>query len=183
MAKSIFLIVIIFMSLVACESKNKPTEDGESLSEKKKDDKNKGNEDKLAEPKFVIEPNRVLTMELDGMVCSMGCGGSIRKELNATGAIADCDFDFEDERTMDVATIQFDKNKITADEIVKIVSEINDGQFSIGKTASEEFIAPPIVKENNTSSRRTSDAKIKVVSSTSFRMPNIFDLFSGLLSF
>ncbi|MFT6921460.1 MAG: hypothetical protein ACJA1C_000454 [Crocinitomicaceae bacterium] len=183
MTKSLFVIAIISMSLVACESANKPTEDGKSLTEKKKDDKNKDNMDKLAEVKVVVEPNRVLTIELDGMVCSMGCGGSIRKELNATGAIADCDFDFEDERTTDVATIQFDKNKITADEIVKIVSEMNDGQFSIGKTASEEFIAAPTVKEDNTSSRRTSDAKIKVVSSTSFRMPNIFDLFSGLLSF
>ena len=183
MTKSLFVIAIISMSLVACESANKPTEDGKSLSEKKKDDKNKGNEDELAEVKVVVEPNRVLKMELDGMVCSMGCGGSIRKELNASGAIADCDFDFEDERTTDVATIQFDKNKITADEIVKIVSEMNDGQFSIGKTSSEEFIAAPTVKEDNTSSRRASDAKIKVVSSTSFRMPNIFDLFSGLLSF
>ena len=86
MTKSLFVIAIISMSLVACESKNKPTEDGESLSEKKKDDKNKGNEDKLAEPKVVVEPNRVLKMELDGMVCSMGCGGSIRKELNAYGS-------------------------------------------------------------------------------------------------
>jgi hypothetical protein len=45
-------------------------------------------------------------------------------------------------------------------------------------------MAAPIVKEDNTSSQhRTSDAKIKVVSSSSFQVPNIFDLFSGLLSF
>ena len=183
MTKNLFVIAILSMSLVACESAVTSTEDGKSLTEKKKDNKNKGNKDELAEVKVVVEPNRVLTMELDGMVCSMGCGGSIRKELNATGAIADCDFDFEDERATDLATIQFDKDKITADEIVKIVSEINDGQFSIGKTESEEFMAAPAVKENNTSSHRTSDAKIKVVSSSSFQVPNIFDLFSSLLSF
>ena len=183
MTKSLFVIAILSMSLVACESANTSTEDGKSLTEKKKDNKNKENKDEIAEVKVVVEPNRLLTMELDGMVCSMGCGGSIRKELNATGAIADCDFDFEDERTTNVATIQFDKDKITADEIVKIVSEMNDGQFSIGKTASEEFIAAPTVKEVKTSSRKTSDAKIRVVSSSSFQVPNIFDLFSGLLSF
>lgn len=178
MTKNLFVIALVSLSLVACESVNEQKEDGKPLTEKNKDDKNE-----LAETEVVVEPNRILTMELDGMVCSMGCGGSIRKGLNATGAIADCDFDFEDERTTDVATIQFDKNKITADEIVKIISELNDGQFSIGKTTSEDFVTAPTVKEEITSSHSTSDAKIKVVSSSSFRVPNIFDLFSGLLSF
>lgn len=178
MTKHLFVIGILSLSLVACEAAVDSTSKDQAKTEKKTEKKKE-----KEEPKIAVEPNRVLTMELDGMVCSMGCGGSIRKELNATGAIADCDFDFEDERTTDVATIQFDKDKITADEIVKIVSEINDGQFSIGDTSSEEFIAPPKVKEDNTSSSRTSDAKIKVVANTSFRMPNIFDLFAGLLSF
>lgn len=173
MIKKLYVIAILSTSLVACESVNEPNEDGKPLTEK----------NDVAEVKIVVESNRILTMELDGMVCSMGCGGSIRKELNATGAIADCDFDFEDERTTDIATIQFDKNKITADEIVKIISEMNDGQFSVGDTFSEEFVTASRVKEKITSSHSPSDAKIKVVSGASFRVPNIFDLFSGLLSF
>lgn len=179
MTKNLFVIAILSLSLVACESAVEPTKDDQAKTEKKQDKKKEKEEVKIA-----VQANRVLTMDLDGMVCSMGCGGSIRKELNATGAVADCEFDFEDERTTDIATIQFDKDKITADEIVKIVSEMNDGQFKVGKTASEEFVSEVEVNETSTkSSSRASEAKIKVLTQPSFRMPNIFDLFSGLLSF
>ena len=182
MTKNIFVIALISLSIVACESSADISNKDQAKTEKNFKPEKKADKEQ-EENKIDVEPNRVLTMELDGMVCSMGCGGSIRKELYATGAIADCDFDFEDERTTDIAMIEFDKDKITPDEIVKIVSEMNDGQFSIGKTSTEEFVIPVKVKDNNTSSSRTSDAKIKVVSKTSFRIPNIFDLFSGLLSF
>ncbi|NRA13135.1 MAG: heavy-metal-associated domain-containing protein [Crocinitomicaceae bacterium] len=178
MAKNLFVIAILSVSLVACESAVEPTKDDQAKTEKKQEKKKEKEVIKIA-----VEANRVLTMDLDGMVCSMGCGGSIRKGLNATGAVADCDFDFENDRVTNVATIQFDKDKITADEIVKIVSEINDGQFAVGKTSSEEFVSESKVNEVGTSSSRPSHAKIKVLSNTSFRVPNIFDLFSGLLSF
>ena len=32
----------------------------------------------------VVNPNQLLTMEIDGMVCKMGCGGAIRKGLKGT---------------------------------------------------------------------------------------------------
>ena len=92
MAKNLFVIAILSVSLVACESAVEPTKDDQAKTEKKQEKKKEKEVIKIA-----VEANRVLRMDLDGMVCSMGCGGSIRKGLNATGAVADCDFDFEND--------------------------------------------------------------------------------------
>jgi hypothetical protein len=171
MVKNSLIVGILSVSLFACESVEQPTE-----KSAKTDVSGKSTE--VVEVPVIA--NRVLTMELEGMVCSMGCGGSIRKELKATGAVSDCDFDFEDERAIDIATIQFDKNKITADKIIEIVSKINDGQFTVGKTSSEG-IETTVTKESQTSSHKSTKPKFEAVSS-SFDVPNLFDLFSGLLN-
>jgi len=173
MVKNILTVGIISLSLIACTSSEPTPEKGEVKGDNK--ELNEG------ESEVNVIANRSMTMEVEGMVCQMGCGGSIRKELRATGAVADCEFDFEDERAVDIATIEFDKDKISADEIIKIVSEINDGQFTVGKT-STEALEKTEVKEDKTTSRVSSKPKVVATSST-FQLPNLFDLFSGLLSF
>ena len=125
-----------------------------------------------------VNANRLLTMEIDGMVCQMGCGGSIRKELKATGAVSGVEFDFEDDRETNIAKISFDKNSITVDELIKVVSEINDGQFKIGKTSSEEVYSAHFQTETGISSEAKSEVE---VSSSSIEIPNLLELLSGLL--
>ena len=58
----------------------------------------------------VVNPNQLLTMEIDGMVCQMGCGGAIRKGLKDTKGVASVEFDFEEERKTNVAKIAYDKS-------------------------------------------------------------------------
>ena len=98
------------------------------------------NQDLTSQKKEVpvdVLPTKLLKMNLEGMVCQMGCGGAIRKELNATKAVANCDFDFEEDRAVDLAMISFDENKITAEKIIDIVSEMNGGQFDVGSVTIE----------------------------------------------
>ena len=86
-----------------------------------------------------VEVNRLLTAEISGMTCVMGCGASIRKELRATNAVSTVEFDFKEDRKFNTAEIAFDKDKITVDEIVSILSKMNDKQFTVGKTSSKEY--------------------------------------------
>jgi len=138
---------------------------------------------KTEEPKeevaVLVEPNRILTLEIDGMVCKMGCGGAIRKELKATNAVANVDFDFEEERPSNNAKISFDKDKISVDKIISIITSINDGQFKVGKSSSEDLIesSTPDTKDENDSE----DIKVNV-SSSGFEMPNLLDVFSDLIT-
>ena len=65
-----------------------------------------------------IVPNRLLTMEIDGMVCEMGCGSSIREALNGLEGVSSVEFDFIEERATNIAKISFDKNRVSVDEMV-----------------------------------------------------------------
>lgn len=129
------------------------------------------------EEKVAVNANRVLTMEVEGMVCKMGCGGSIRKGLKGTDGVADVKFDFEEDRAIDIATISFDKNIVTVDEMIKIVSEMNDGQFKVGSTSSEDLHEVSTVEESSSSS---AEEAVLEVSTSHVEIPNLLDLFSSL---
>ena len=79
MKNSLFIVVTaLVLSSCSTESNN-----ANNTSEKEVEEKTEA-----------VIPNRMLTMEIDGMVCQMGCGGSIRKELKAIGGISSVEFDF-----------------------------------------------------------------------------------------
>jgi copper chaperone CopZ len=84
-----------------------------------------------------VKPNSILTMKINGMTCMMGCGASIRKELYATKAVKNVDFDFEEGRETNTAKIAFDDSKISQKEMIEIISKMNEKQFTVGETNVE----------------------------------------------
>ena len=131
-----------------------------------------------------VTPNRKMTTEIDGMTCVMGCGGSIRKELIKTGAVSRCSFDFKGMDETSSAMIEFDKDKISADEIAAIIKQLNEGQFSLGKMSTESIVAE--VNDSSTTDKSSSSDKkeitpINVSSSSGIQLPNFIDLITELL--
>lgn len=129
--------------------------------------------------KVVVNPNQLLTMEIDGMVCQMGCGGSIRKGLKETKGVASVEFDFEEERKTNVAKIAYDKSIVSSEELINVVSKLNEGQFLVGTVSFEDVTIP--AKATKTSSTKTNEKPKIEVSSSYVKLPNLLDLFSGLL--
>lgn len=76
-----------------------------------------------------VVANDSVILYVEGMVCKMGCGGSIRKELKNTHAVEKCSFDFEEDRKENTATIYFDSTKISVNSIIKHIESLNDKQF------------------------------------------------------
>jgi copper chaperone CopZ len=97
----------------------------------------KEKQENVAKEKVVA--NKQLTFEIEGMVCVMGCGGSIRSKLAETNAVEKCEFDFEEGREKNKVTVSFDKNKTTPESIIKIVTDMNDGQFKVGASESGDI--------------------------------------------
>ncbi|MFT5580979.1 MAG: copper chaperone CopZ [Psychromonas sp.] len=151
--------------LVGCSSGDKPVIKEDISSSIEKD-----------EP---VLADRLLTLEIEGMTCIMGCGGSIRSELKATNAIESCEFEFESGRAMNTAKVAFDKNKITVDEIIDIVTTMNKGQFKVGGSESENITVniKTRVEERATSSIETNTPA--VVASTSIEMPNFVEILAS----
>lgn len=158
--KHLFLFVSLLFFVSACSTDaSNPT-----------DEANVNNEAEVV-------PDRLLTMQIDGMVCEMGCGGSIRKELNKLAGVSAVEFSFEEERKTNTAKISFDKDKTTVDAIVKAISALNDGQFKIGEISSESLSSHHVNQGEQTSNEET---KVEV-SSSSFETPNLLDLLASII--
>ena len=133
-----------------------------------------------------VKSNRLLSIEIEGMTCVMGCGASIRKELFSTKAVSSIEFDFKEGRKANTAKIAFDKNKITVDKIIGLLSKLNENQFTIGATSSEEYntktsstCSPGKSKCPADENCASKSADCKIESSTSkIEMPNFLNLLS-----
>lgn len=126
-----------------------------------------------------VAANHILTMEVKGMTCEMGCGGSIRKELKASGGVARVEFvNFDENKKVQTAKVSFDNTKITADQMVKIITTMNEKQFKVGKTSSEI-----IETTSSTVSETPSDSKEETVeiSESNFVLPNLIDILVGIV--
>ncbi len=81
--------------------------------------------------KVAVHSNKSIDLKIEGMVCEMGCGSSIRKALKETNAVERCSFDFKDGRAINTAKISFDSTIISKDKIISVISELNDKQFKV----------------------------------------------------
>jgi len=105
--------------------------------------------------KPVVDPTKLLTIQIGGMSCEMGCGGAIRKELYATNAVDEITYDFKMGRDFNEATISFDDSKINDEKIIEIIQTINKNQFSV-KEASVTSITSTEKDSNKSSANSAS---------------------------
>jgi copper chaperone CopZ len=77
----------------------------------------------------LVHSNCQADYAVEGMVCQMGCGGSIRKELKLTGAVERVEVIFAEELKEQVVHVQYDSTKISTQKITSILNSINDRQF------------------------------------------------------
>ena len=80
--------------------------------------------------------------------------------------------------------IEFDKDKISADEIADLLKKINEGQFTLGEMSTETIAME--VEEDTSSEKSSAPEKkeispISVSSSSGIQLPNFIDLISELL--
>jgi mercuric ion binding protein len=166
MKKSILIILAIGALTLSC-SDSKSSEATVTATEKNQE--------------IPVVANRMLTLEIEGMTCVMGCGGSIRSELAETKAIESCEFDFEQGRDKNIAKIAFDKDKITVDKIIDIVAKMNKGQFSVGKNSSEDIVVniKTRVEEKTTTAVPDPKLNVQTSSATYIALPNFVEILAS----
>ena len=129
----------------------------------------------------IVHADRLLTIEIEGMMCEMGCGASIRKELKGTAAVSSVEYDFVEDREVNVAKIAFDKDKISVDKIISILTTMNDKQFKVGKSSTENFSDEKsndtIVSETNSSTSNDNET-LFTVETSKFESTNFLGLFT-----
>ena len=95
--------------------------------------------DKKVSEKATTKPNVAntkLALNVRGMVCKMGCGGAIRKELLATNAVEKVEVDFVEDKEAQLVTVYYNNSVSSKEKLLKVISEMNDKQFT-AETISE----------------------------------------------
>ena len=165
--KSIALILTLLLVVLSCSSEPKVIHI-KTVKGKKE----------LA-PKVMA--NTLLTLEIEGMTCEMGCGGSIRKELKATGGVQRVKYDFLEGRKVQTATISFDNKKVSSKQMIGIITQMNDKQFTVGKSIEESINSTKNELSPKSSSKtETSNDEASVdLSQEKMGLANIFEILAG----
>ena len=93
------------------------------------------------EPTTSNTANTKLALSVQGMVCKMGCGGSIRKELLATNAVEKVDVDFVEDNESQLITVYYNNSRSSKDKLLKVINEMNDKQFTAQAISESSYIS------------------------------------------
>jgi hypothetical protein len=123
--------------------------------------------------KLKVIPNEILVAEVEGMVCKMGCGGLIRKEMIQTNAVSLVEIDYKDKLDKQLIKIHFDNKLISKKQIIRRLEIINNNQFKIYPIGTSEI---------KSSSSGTSEKSGVNISEKSIELPNLFEIFSSIIT-
>ncbi len=126
-----------------------------------------------------VTPTAMMTIDVSGMSCEMGCGGSIRKELKGTGGVSRVKFDFEEGRKVQTAYIYFDDTVIRPEEIKNIMTSMNDKQFTVSNDKVEELETVASINEESAPSNEK-ESKVQM-DETSVKVPNLIGILKDLV--
>jgi len=114
---TIYLGLLTLILVIGCSETKKNVADKKTIATVTKKEK--------------VTPNATSTLSIEGIVCKMGCGASIRKALNDEGGVANCEIDFEEERKVNVLKINYDSTLISQQKMILLLSSINERQFKV----------------------------------------------------
>ena len=83
-------------------------------------------------------PNTVLELDIEGMTCELGCGGSIRVGVKELGGIHRVRFDFKEGQKKQRAYVSYDSKKVDKNQIIEEIEKLNDGQFIAEEISTEK---------------------------------------------
>ena len=68
-------------------------------------------------------------LEIKGMMCEVGCVAKVKKELLEQKGVSNVTVNFDSDREIDFATIEYDPKIETVESLVSVVTNIADGKL------------------------------------------------------
>lgn len=87
-----------------------------------------------------VKANTIQEIAVKGMVCQMGCGGSIRKALKETCAVEHVEVNYIDSLEEQVIKVHYDRQHIAPKQMLQVLSELNDRQFTVRTVGSPQAL-------------------------------------------
>lgn len=125
--KILFALFLLSFAFVSC----KP----EAKKEESKDKK-----------EITVAKAEILSLNLSGMTCEMGCAKTIESKLARKEGVLEAKVVFTDS----VATIKYDADKLTKTDLISFVEGIGDGSTYKASESTKKSCAADCKKENCT---------------------------------
>ena len=92
------------------------------------------------------ESRRTLKLEIEGMMCEVGCASKIKKELLEQDAVSSVIIDFDKDRETDFAIVEYDPKGNTQINIYNCVNMIADRKLYNVKSVETTFYKETLAK-------------------------------------
>ncbi len=140
--KALFLNLSIILIWTSCtNNKQNPSTANTQGKKKGANVVNVTTNPALSPQKSTAKANATVQFQVSGMVCKMGCGGAIKKELGATGAVEFVDVSFEEDQPSQTIVVYYDAKKTNPVKLTEKIERLNDGDFSVVGVRKEPFDA------------------------------------------
>lgn len=106
----ITLFITVLIICASCKNNENTTENKVVTTQKKQ--------------KAPATKPEVATFHIEGMTCAIGCAKTIEEKLNEMEGVQDAKVDFEKKQ----ATVNFDLDKLSTDDLVKAAESCADGK-------------------------------------------------------
>lgn len=120
----IVLLPLILLFFTSCSQSSKERKPTEPLS-------------KVCQ---IVKANAIQEIGVQGMVCQMGCGGSIRKALKETCAVERVEVNYIDTLEEQTIKVYYNKAKISPQQMLHILANVNDKQFTVRTIGSPKKV-------------------------------------------
>jgi copper chaperone CopZ len=87
-----------------------------------------------------VNANTIQEIGVKGMVCQMGCGGSIRKALKETCAVERVEVNYIDSLEEQVIKVHYDSDQIAPQRMLRVLAGLNDRQFTVRTIGSPQTL-------------------------------------------
>ena len=109
-----------------------------------------------------VRANAQIDLNVEGMVCQMGCGGSMRKELKNAGGVERVEVNFVEGEKTQLVQVSYDSLLISSNKIASILNTINDKQIT-AKVVSKKSISVGIKQLKIAFNGDTASAKFQQI--------------------
>lgn len=124
----------------------------------------------------------VANIGIEGMACERACGGSIKKALLNMDGIVSAEIKFDVDEAVNFAVVEFDESKISSEEMVKTLTTLNKGQFTVKSVAIDKQVKKETeTSEMNKHGEKNSGSSLPKVDYNGIAIPNIFDILNTLI--
>ena len=96
-------------------------------------------------------PITTASLGIEGMSCSIMCGGAIKKALEGVHGVISAEIEFDADKDIDIAIVKYSAEEVQDARLVSVVNEIREGAYKVRTVEVDTQIKDPnkVSEENN----------------------------------